>query len=466
MAAKQEKLEAIETHLAKIKQQALGVQEVAEEEFGITPTIEEVPEMPQNQATPLAVDTAIINAQTGAVALTTQIDGQQQLITSINKQAEEIAKTQKSWTDFMKSQQKKQEAQQVSIADERKRLMEEFGIPERFEELQAIQVETVALQGQLQKIDAQMDLEFAQVDQRMLGFPGGIIRGEKAIIRRQRLAERAMVAADLNMKLSQAQLAQGNLMMARSFVNDAITAVMFDVQQKRQDFEFMYNMNRDWYNDLRQDQKDLMDRSFALIVREEERQRTEHDEVGKLMLQAVGAGVRIGDTLDEAREKVAEWQRTQPKVFEAPRTMTTAQGIMQWDPVQGRRVSTGLQPFRAPAVGAKIDISDIQKGIPPEFAGLPEGQVIQMLASPTPPQWFVEQEFPRQTPRPQALQGAWDSYRTPILEKIQTPQTLLGLLGFMGTGKDGDINIADIGAQIMCEEGGGTWNTIDKTCER
>ena len=289
--------------------------------------LKEEPQIPEQlpPADTKGVDTAFTNAISTSDLWTQEMERLQREREALEKSlAERGATGEGIWQKMLSLAGKKP-------AVERQKELEEqqikYEVPEWLSKVQAQNIKVAQIQGDITKLDTERQTEIDRAYSRAM--PMSYIRGEVNEINRTYNSKRAYKVAELSAQAALMQAYQGNLTAARSLVADAVNAYVYDIQQKRSDFDTIFNIYGDWVNSLEAEDRNLLEQKRADLEREEERVRTEKTNVMNLMLQYPEAGITLEDTVEEATEKASKWQAAQPAEAEySAAELATARAII------------------------------------------------------------------------------------------------------------------------------------------
>ena len=161
------------------------------------------------------------------------------------------------------------------------------------------------LRSQLAVLDTEGTLAVEKLSGQGRGIPLSIIRGQQAKTQRQNAIRRAGVAAELGAKSSTLQALNGNIALASKLANSAVEAELFDISQELKDYNDLFDLNEDIINDLDTETKELLETNRTEIQNRLDNAREEKQQVAQLMIDNPSVNISIGDTLDEASQKVA-----------------------------------------------------------------------------------------------------------------------------------------------------------------
>lgn len=355
---REEKLEEIEETLKRAKEEALGIQKVAVKEFGVTPTIsaDELKEEPpidlSKIQTPLPdlVTEALGGIYDKSAGVTDFYTEQRERIAKLEEQ---MATERKGVLETMKELVTGRPT--IDVAAEMKKMYAEWGIPEYFEKIKAIEPEIVSLRERLTKLDEREQTSLIAAEQR--GMPMTYIRGEQALVQRQYAVQRAGISAELGAKTAIAEMYRGNIDLARSLVSDTVNALTYNVQQQRQDMEALYEFYGDYLSTLdTATQRDLAN-IRADLEKEEKIQREDYLAKLNLMTDAAGKGIDLGLTTQDIKDRSLEeiTETYSKKVAEEPDVTTQIIGSVDTGYMQivtdkrtGKVIRT--EPITAPGV--------------------------------------------------------------------------------------------------------------------
>jgi len=196
-----------------------------------------------------------------------------------------------------------------------KEAWEEFKVPEWLSKVQQQSVKVAKLQGEMDKLDIERLNELTRLEQQMIGTGATMrfLRGEKGELNRQYDIKKAYMAAELGAEAALLQAYSGNLDLARSMANDVVQAYKFDAQQKREDFDILFNVYGSWIDSLDQEKKTILEKARQDAIREEQKIETEKTQIMDWMITYPDAGITIDDTLEEAAEKAKRAEAAKPE---------------------------------------------------------------------------------------------------------------------------------------------------------
>jgi len=307
---------------------------------------------------------------------------------------------------------------QPSVEEVVERERQRWQVPQTFEKIQALIPEISSLQEQINQLNVREQQALLNAEQRLA--PMEFIRGEQALIQRQYAIERSALSAELGAKTALAQMYQGNISLARSLISDTIQAMTYDIQQKRQDFEFFYNANRDYIKTLEAKQQNVFNNILQQLREEEERKREEYQQKLQLILDAAAKGVNLGLSTEQLKEMSLEevsgiYAREVGERAQETPTYAPPEPYRIWQ-LSGGKAGTGMdfgewykRVYKA-TTGEKVKV--------PTIYGLTPTETQDVLFSPTPPQWFKESmETETYSILPEYLQQLWDNFKQQAIER-------------------------------------------------
>jgi len=208
----------------------------------------------------------------------------------------------------------------ADVSGAQAQLQTQYGVDTNFQQLQALAPEIADLNNKIANLDAREQADLAQ----LIGQPvsQGFSMGMEGRIKRQYAAERAGLAGMLGAKTAIAAMYQGNISTAQSIINSTINALTYDVQQKRQDMDKLYDFYGDFISSLeKKEQTELANARQDLLI-EESNQREDYRYLLNLMIDNPQAGITPFDTPEEAATKIV----ANPKLTEATTAITEANG--------------------------------------------------------------------------------------------------------------------------------------------
>ena len=192
-----------------------------------------------------------------------------------------------------------------SREDELQKELASLGVKEDIEQVRSLITEVGSLRSQLNKIDEAKAQAIEGLAGQGRGIPISIIRGQQAKTERQFNIRRAAVAAELGAKAATAEALRGNAQFAAKLAQDTVNAIVFDYQQKVNDYEDLFEYNQDIIDGLTTEQKDILEQQRGDAKDELERRREEATIVSGMMIDNPNAGILPTDDLATASQKVA-----------------------------------------------------------------------------------------------------------------------------------------------------------------
>ena len=325
----------IEEQLKKIKEQTAGMFQTIEEE-GITteegevlvaPTagdLKDVGEIPKITYEGMDKETAGAVSGIGAGAVsateltTKQYEDWQKQQAEMMKALEGAGVETKGRTPWQAMIDIITKKPKVEAEEALKKAKAKFEVPELLSKTQQQSVKVAQLKGDIDKLDIERLNELQLLEQRMIGT-GATMRfltGEKGEMNRQYDIKKAYMAANLGAEATLLQAYSGNLDLARDMANDVVQAYTFDITQKRQDFDTLFNVYGDWINSLDTEQKDILNNARQDAIREEQNTKVEKAQIMNWLIEYPNAGIRVTDTIEEAAEKARKAEAIKPEEVE------------------------------------------------------------------------------------------------------------------------------------------------------
>jgi murein DD-endopeptidase MepM/ murein hydrolase activator NlpD len=211
----------------------------------------------------------------------------------------------------------------IDLVAEKQKLYEQYGIPEYFEKIKALEPEIASLKQKIADEEARFQRGMEAIEEKPMAMP--LITGEQAALQRQWAIEKSALAAELGVKTSIAEMYRGNIDLARSLVSDTVEALTYDIQQKRADMDALYDFYGDYISTLDRDVQRQLDNIRADLEKEENNQRQDYLAKLNYITTAAGKGVDLGISIQNIRtmslEEVA-------KIYSDK--MTTAGTAIDW----------------------------------------------------------------------------------------------------------------------------------------
>lgn len=195
---------------------------------------------------------------------------------------------------FKTEQEKRAEAEEVTGIDP-----EEY-----FAERKADVAEVEALYTDYNNTVTARDNALLRKEEQLQGYPGGILRGEQALINKQYNITLSQKSAAINTKMAIMQMKQENFAEAQSFIDDAVADYLAPLEADYQVFQQFRLENQERIDQLNDEEKEALDRAEAYQLELFNRAEEDANAVKQLLLQYPNAGIKIGDTEEEALEKI------------------------------------------------------------------------------------------------------------------------------------------------------------------
>lgn len=267
----------------KIKQAAGGTPDITfptdESGFGIT-------EIGGGMIPPaLGVDTSITSSIAGALeqAKATALQIQESIK---NLQTQQPTEKQSLIDKYLKGAEKKPEPLDTAAAYNQ--ALTQFGYtPEAFQAQQGMIGQLTQLQTELQSLEEQKQAQLMGAEQRLMGRPGGIIRGEQAFIERQWNSRIAAKSGQANVVYQQYQLSKGLLEDATKMADKIVSLMTYDQEQKVRDYEYTQQTYKDLFNMMSAEENEQWDRGY----KEAQNEWNQAMDVAKLDLQREGLDI-------------------------------------------------------------------------------------------------------------------------------------------------------------------------------
>lgn len=239
---------------------------------------------------PVAVGGSVASASASASGLSVFQQSILQELTKVQEQRQ--AAEQKNQGLLAKLTQKNT----VDTAEVRQNVFQELGLPEGFTGDTLRQITGIV--GEIDSLNQRLIASEQLEQQRLLaaeqqqGIPRDIISNEKVEISREAAITQAAISASIQAKAATAQMLRGNVQMAEDLVSQAIDLELFDIQQQRQDMEFIFSNYQDEISVLSRREQQLLDIARDDLLREEEQARADLEQKTSLYLDS---GVPIPD---------------------------------------------------------------------------------------------------------------------------------------------------------------------------
>ena len=239
----------------------------------------------------------------------------QQTADNILNQKQEAVKTattaKKSLIDTILNKKKSLEQEYNPTELRNQALTEAYSMwgltPQTGKEISVLQGQLSGYGKQLADMEANKQMGLANIEQRLAGRPGDIVRGEKAIYEKQQNARIARVAAEAGVIAQELQAKMGLMKQAEDTTDKIVNALTYEYQQKVNDLNWAKETYSDIIDTWSKDEKDVFDAKIRQAEKELEQKRADHRLVLSLKLKYPNAGIDVvNDSVDEAYKKAAK----------------------------------------------------------------------------------------------------------------------------------------------------------------
>lgn len=183
-----------------------------------------------------------------------------------------------------------------------------------------------SLNKEYNAVKAAADQQKAQLTGQGRGITTDFLDNQAAQIDRNAAPKLNELSANINSKAAVLQALQGNFNSASNLVNQAVADATADTKFKVDSLTTFYNMNKDSITRLDTQYQNAITQAVSLAKTQYDEQVQEKKTVGELMVNPIyaGAGIKITDSVDTARQKASQWATTHPG---AGQTQTSVQNI-------------------------------------------------------------------------------------------------------------------------------------------
>jgi len=240
------------------------------------------------------------NATTALASATSQEEffkAQQELL---KKQQEELAKAQTTQQDWM-DKFKNIFTDRTSTADAIKTQMEEYGIPETWDKIQALIPEIGALNTELANLQTLEATDIARIEQNPQ-YSVQFANREVNRVSRLHAIKQAGVSAELGAKTALMNALRGNIETGRNLVSDVVTAMNYDTNQKLQDINTFMNLNQALINGLDSSQKETLNDIQKYWEDKSTNDRQDYTDKLNLLIGAADKGVNLGIGVNDIKK--------------------------------------------------------------------------------------------------------------------------------------------------------------------
>lgn len=182
----------------------------------------------------------------------------------------------------------------------------ELGIPMSLDEIKKLIEETDGLRSQINQLNTEEGTMIENTIGQGRGIPQTIIDGQQAKIQRQFAIRRNALAAELGARTATIQALQGNITLAQQTISTAVSAKIYESEQKVQDYKDLIAFNKDIIESLDTETQKLLDRQYTEAQTKLKETREDRDKVAQLMIDNPNAGITLSDSVAEAALKVSK----------------------------------------------------------------------------------------------------------------------------------------------------------------
>jgi len=358
--ANEQELEAIAQQVEAVKARVPAIQKGVEElksspkEAGITADeLETTPEFPAvsfDDTTP-----------------TTAIDAGAQIGTD-SQALIDMAKENQAREDKLRQQQLDLIAQMEpdqTLESKIQELEEEEGLAEKRAQLTAQLAKVAEIRKKIDTLSVQQQQEIDREWTR----PVAEFTIRSAIGETNRLYEsqKAYLSVQMGYEAAIAQAQQGNINEANKTIDRMANAFVFDLENQRKQYEYIYQFNSDWISALSQERRSMFNMAYQETVRNEENARQDFKDKMSLVIDAANQGADLGLTTDQIGKMSMEELTNfySQKVSATKGVATTLPGTA------GERIRVGEAQERSDIENALTDTLGIDmskwQGIPYKF---------------------------------------------------------------------------------------------------
>lgn len=282
-----------------------------------------------------------------------------------------------------------------SVAEKRAGEFEEIGVEpsEFFKEQAAATAEIGSLLEDYDKLVAKKDQGLVNIETRLQGRPGAILRGEQALFQKQANIELSQSAAQINTKMAIQEMKNGNFEQARNFVREAVSDWTFDLNLELQQFEQFEEQNATIIADLDEEYKTALSDAKSAKLAEIELVEKEMTDKANLMVDAAKEGIDLGWTPQYMADKTLA-ELTQE--YSSRVATAEAAGITEFTPTQKLSLEqaglanaprqTQLDYLFGEGVGRRFEddeiranIRDDKRNIKAENPNISDDEIYQMI---------------------------------------------------------------------------------------
>jgi len=186
---------------------------------------------------------------------------------------------------------------------------EKFGITGTFQELQNTQRMALSIRQEIDQKKVSRQNELDVVSQKAV--VQGIQNVEKNAINDRYNREIAGLSADLSATSALGSMLAGNLSMAQGFINQFVSASVYDQEREWKNMTYLFSTYQDLYQDLKKEEQDLWDKEEARTEFNLKEAKKDSAKKGKYLVDYPGAfiGMSIADmSVEQVEQQVADYK--------------------------------------------------------------------------------------------------------------------------------------------------------------
>ena len=149
----------------------------------------------------------------------------------------------------------------------------QYGVSALTEKQTTQAVKVASIKSELDKLELQEQTEIDRTRQQMANVPTYIVDRQVNQISRDYASQKAYVAVELSAQAAILSVYQGDLQGAQQQVQNAVQNYIYDLTQKREDFDNLFNYYGDWIKDLDKEQQDILTEARGEVARQEDNAR-------------------------------------------------------------------------------------------------------------------------------------------------------------------------------------------------
>lgn len=179
-----------------------------------------------------------------------------------------------------------------------------YGIEPAYAEIQALLPDISSLRQQINVLNEQEARAIENLQGQGRGIPLDVLNTQANKISHEYAIRTNALASSLAAKTATMESLRGNITLANQLANQSVAAKMYDTDQKLKDWQTFYQNNKELYDSLSTEKKNILDTQYNALKTQADTTRAQNEKKASLMIQYPKAGITIDDTFDTIATKI------------------------------------------------------------------------------------------------------------------------------------------------------------------